>query len=238
MDRRLPRYQQLHDSIVQRIVRGEWPGGQAIPTETELARSFEVAIGTVRKAVDLLEAEGLLERSQGRGTFVRRASFDRSLFRFFRLLGPDGERIEPESRLIERQRVRPPPDVADALRLGRGERALHLLRLRIARATPLLREEIWLSAVKFGGLMALPEAELGPLLYPVYEKHMGVVVAKAYETLTVQVAAREVAEQLKIAAEAPVVKIERLAVDHSNNPIELRSSFGPAATFRYQIEVS
>lgn len=238
MDRRLPRYQQLHDSIMERIARGEWAGGQPIPTETELARSFGVAIGTVRKAVDLLEAEGLLERSQGRGTFVRRASFHRSLFRFFRLFGPSGERIEPESRLIERQRIKPPADVADALRLGRGEKALHLLRLRSAQTTPLLREEIWLSAAKFGSLMTLPEAELGPLLYPVYEKHMGVVVAKAYETLTVQVAAREVAEQLKVAAGTPVVRIERLALDHSNNPIEFRRSFGPAGTFRYQIEIS
>ena len=73
-DNRLPRYQRLRDELASKIAARRWQPGEAIPTEQELAQSFDLAVGTVRKAIDLLVAEGLLERYQGRGTFVRRAS--------------------------------------------------------------------------------------------------------------------------------------------------------------------
>ncbi|RYP57051.1 hypothetical protein DL771_011514 [Monosporascus sp. 5C6A] len=72
-DLRLPRYQQLRDDLAAQIAQQHWRPGDAIPTEAELAKTYNVAVGTVRKAVDVLVAEGLLERFQGRGT-VKAAS--------------------------------------------------------------------------------------------------------------------------------------------------------------------
>jgi GntR family transcriptional regulator len=89
-DLRLPLYQRLRDEIAHKIARNVWRSGEPIPTEAELAATHRVAIGTVRKAIDALVADGLVERQQGRGTFVRRPRFDRSLFRFFRHLESDG----------------------------------------------------------------------------------------------------------------------------------------------------
>ena len=66
-DDRLPRYQRLRDEMVALVAARHWRPGEAIPTEQALAKSYDVAVGTVRKAVDLLVAEGLLERFQGRG---------------------------------------------------------------------------------------------------------------------------------------------------------------------------
>ena len=104
-DPRLSRYQQLRDVIVARIVAGAWRAGDAIPTEAELSREAGVAVGTVRKAIDLLVAEGILDRIQGRGTFVRRPSLDRSLFRFFRLTDGDGRQAVPQARILSRGRA-------------------------------------------------------------------------------------------------------------------------------------
>ena len=61
-----------------------WTPDEAIPAESGLAEAYGVSLGTMRKALQQLVDEGLLERHQGSGTFVRRARFDRSLFRFFR----------------------------------------------------------------------------------------------------------------------------------------------------------
>ena len=94
-DQRLPLYQRLHDELAARIADQHWRAGDAIPTETELVKQFEASIGTVRKAIDMLVAEGMLERFQGKGTFVRRARFDSSLFRFFRFQSEAGERRFP-----------------------------------------------------------------------------------------------------------------------------------------------
>ncbi|HAW23394.1 MAG TPA: GntR family transcriptional regulator, partial [Pseudomonas sp.] len=91
-DERLPLYQRLREEMLAKIAAGEWTPGAPIPTEAELTRHYGVAIGTVRKAVDTLVNEGLLLRSQGRGTFVRRPNFDASLARFFRQVDASGGR--------------------------------------------------------------------------------------------------------------------------------------------------
>src|SRR5579864_7718498 len=102
-DQRLPLYQRLRDEPAARIADQPCRPGEAIPTEAELVKQFAASIGTVRKAIDMLVAEGRLERFQGKGTFVRRARFDSSLFRFFRFQNEAGERRIPEGRILRRE---------------------------------------------------------------------------------------------------------------------------------------
>jgi DNA-binding FadR family transcriptional regulator len=64
-----PLYAQVQRWLVDRIRSGELRG--AIPNEQELAREANVSAGTMRKALDGLEARHLLVRYQGRGTYVR-----------------------------------------------------------------------------------------------------------------------------------------------------------------------
>lgn len=119
-DERLPLYQRLRDEIAARIAAGDWLPGELIPTEAELTQRYGVATGTVRKAVDTLVNEGLLQRRQGRGTFVRRPSFDSSFMRFFRQKtgSRDGTREVPTSRLLTRQCEQPPDAVGPGAEPG------------------------------------------------------------------------------------------------------------------------
>lgn len=96
-DTRLPLYQRLHDHLAQQIATHHWRPGEAIPTEAAPSTQYRFSTGTVRKAVDARVKEGLLERQQGRGTFVRRPQFQSSLFRFSRFQTAAGERQIPES---------------------------------------------------------------------------------------------------------------------------------------------
>ena len=82
-DDRLPAYVRLRDTLATRIANGEWTPDQPIPSEARLAKEYGLSVGTVRKGVDGLVDEGLLERRQGSGTFVRAPSFNATLFRFF-----------------------------------------------------------------------------------------------------------------------------------------------------------
>src|SRR6201987_475243 len=149
LDQRLPRYQRLRDDIAIRINRREWRPGDLIPSEAELAAQHGVAIGTVRKAIDQLVADGVLERQQGRGTFVRRARFNSSLFRFFRFQSESGERRVPKSRILRRKSMPATSAVASALRIPVGEPVISLSRLRLIDDVPLLAEEIWLQQSRF-----------------------------------------------------------------------------------------
>lgn len=64
-------YAQLVTHFRVRILDGSLPPGSRLPTELELAEEYNVSRGTVRQAMTALVNEGLLERTQGRGTFVR-----------------------------------------------------------------------------------------------------------------------------------------------------------------------
>jgi GntR family transcriptional regulator len=237
VDHRLPLYHRLRDQIASQIAKNLWLPGEAIPTEAELAETHNVAIGTVRRAIQTLVEDGLVERMQGRGTFVRRASFDSSFFRFLRLYGPDGRQEVPDSKILSRDCLNGPAEVTKALQLPEGEEVIRLLRLRLIGGRTVLGEEIWLPLARFVPFLAINLEDIGPLLYPTYEKLCGEIVASAKETLTVETADSKYAGLLGLDAGTPVVVIERLAFGYDRKPIEWRRSRAPASTFRYQIEI-
>ena len=236
-DSRLPRYHQVADTIRQAVSRQEWKPGHQLPSETELAERFGVAPGTVRQAITRLVDEGMLERQQGRGTFVRRPDFSSSFFRFFRFQGQDGEQLTPDSRILKRSIEVPQSPVRDALDLGADEAVVAIQRLRLVDDQPVLYEEICLPHLRFAAFMTLTESEIGPLLYPIYEEFCGQVVARAQEQLTAGSASALVAKNLDIEEGAPVVEIKRIAVGYDGRALEWRRSWGIADTFQYHVEI-
>ena len=236
-DQRLPRYERLRDHIAAQITAQTWRPGELIPSESELATSHGVSIGTVRKAIDRLVAEGLLERQQGRGTYVRRVRFNSSLFRFFRFQFQEGERTVPQARILHRKLVAAPAAPASALRLREGDDVINISRLRLVNGEPLLAEEIWLEAARFSAILELDTAVFGDLLYPLYEERSGQIVASADEVLTVEAASRMQARLLDRQLGAPLIVVERIAFDPERRPIEWRRSRGPADRFRYHAEI-
>jgi GntR family transcriptional regulator len=73
----VPFYIQVAMLLRNRISDGLYSPGQKMPTQEELEQEFGVARVTVRQAVELLEKEGLVQRQQGRGTFVARQTPER-----------------------------------------------------------------------------------------------------------------------------------------------------------------
>jgi GntR family transcriptional regulator len=65
------RYIQLASLFRRRIESGDWPVGEQTPTVDDLAVELGVARATIRKALDMLEGEQLIERYRAKGTFVR-----------------------------------------------------------------------------------------------------------------------------------------------------------------------
>ncbi|OYX84312.1 MAG: hypothetical protein B7Y75_04610 [Azorhizobium sp. 35-67-5] len=98
-------------------------------------------------------------------------------------------------------------------------------------------EEIWLDRARFAPLEDLPLTGFGDLLYPLYERLCGEVVASADETLSVDLASAGDARALQIAKGAPVVVVDRIARGYDRHAIEWRRSRGPADRFRYRIEI-
>jgi len=237
VDGRLPLYLQLRDLLAAQIRAQKWQPGQAIPSEAELSQTHQMAVGTVRRAIETLIAEGLVERTHGRGTFVRKARFDNSLFRFFRFESAEGQPLAPRSVIVGRKIIEAPRQVAEALHLKPHARVIELLRLRTVDDQPVLAENIYLCAHRFKALADKAPEEFGDLLYPLYERECGLIVASARETLTVETVTAAQARLLGLKEKTPVVVIERIAFGSDGTPLEWRQSRGAASKFRYSAEI-
>lgn len=235
-DDRLPAYVRLRDSMATRIANGEWTPDQPIPSEGRLAKEYGLSVGTVRKGIDGLVEEGLLERRQGSGTFVRAPSFDATLFRFFQFREADGSQVSiPSSQLILRSKTTAPSEAATAL--GTDD-IIKIVRLRSLADEPILYEEIYILADLFDGFETLGEDAFGPLLYPLYFERFGVLVKRATDDLAFEQATPTVAAQLQLTAGDPLAVIRRTAFDIEGKAVEWRIAHGNAKRFRYRSEIN
>ena len=69
----IPIYRQLTDMIRAKVSSGELPEGTRMPTVRDMAEMLSVAQGTVKRAYDELESLGVIEKTQGKGTFIKAA---------------------------------------------------------------------------------------------------------------------------------------------------------------------
>ncbi|MEP3277517.1 MAG: GntR family transcriptional regulator [Stappiaceae bacterium] len=234
-DDRLPAYARLRDTLASRIANGEWTAEQPIPSEASLAKEYGLSVGTVRKGVDGLVGEGLLERRQGSGTYVKAPSFDATLFRFFQWREVDGTQLSiPSSQLILRSVSAAPSEAAEALGTSN---TIKIVRLRSLSDHPVLFEEIYIPVTHFSGFEKLSETSLGPLLYPLYFEHFGVLVKRAVDDLSFGTASDTVAQRLGLQPGDPLAVIRRTAFDLEGKPVEWRIARGSAAQFRYRSEI-
>jgi GntR family transcriptional regulator len=229
------RYAQLAGELRQRIVGGEWGAGTPIPAETDLAQQFGVALGTVRQAIAMLAADGLVQRIHGKGTFVTQGLTGASLMRFFRFRGPARE--IPASRIHRCQAVKLSAAQAEALGQERGSQGLKIRRVRLIEHKPVLAEEILLPLPRFAALRDIATAQWEALLYPMLARVCGVTVARANDELSFGCLDAATAALLALPEGAPAIRVERQAFDLAGQCIELRTTWGDATAFHYSAEV-
>jgi GntR family transcriptional regulator len=217
-----PLYRQIKELVLQSLDAGEWKPGEPIPSEIELSARFGVSQGTVRKAIDELAAEHLLVRRQGKGTFVASHSEPVTQFRFLRLHPNEGEREQPESRLLEVRRQRASGDVARALDLKAGESVVYVRRLLVFGGQPIVLDEISLPAALFKGLDAqMLDAHEGSY-YGLYERQFGTRMIRAEEQIRAVAADADAASALGVDNGAPLLCVDRIAYTYGDRPVELR----------------
>lgn len=68
----------LTEAVIKQIKAGELAPGDCLPSQRELARQFQVGLGTVREAIKTLDAMGYLEVIRGKGTFVAATALERA----------------------------------------------------------------------------------------------------------------------------------------------------------------
>lgn len=231
------RYGSLAADLRARVLRGEWAPGDALPPEAVLARGYGVALGTLRQAIALLAADGLLERRHGKGTFVRTGLGGASMLRFFRFRQAGGGDAAPTSRILSlRQRAATAAESA-AFGLQAGSAVLAIERLRSLDGQPCLLEAIVLPLPLFEALAGLDSDSWGDLLYPLYQRACGVVIHHAEDQLGFDQLTQPQARRLGLEKGHPCARVRRRAFDLAGRCVELRTTLGDAFAFEYTAQV-
>jgi len=131
-----PQYQQVADTLRQRIARAEYRVGDVIPTSTELEELFSVSNITIRKALAILSDEGLVTGHRGIGTVIKAKPRDLRLKiavtgNFSEWVDTASGRSLPVRQKVLKFQIAPGPDrVTRLLDLDTGAPLWTLRRLR------------------------------------------------------------------------------------------------------------
>ncbi len=228
-----PLYEEVRAHLTEGIAEGRWKAGEAIPSEAELAAHFGVAIGTLRKAVDSLVAQGALVRRQGKGTFVTAHDGRRLMFHFFHIVGADGSKAYPEVRTVSFERGRADAAEAAALAVPRDERVIRIRNVLSLGSVPVVMDDLALPAALFPGLTERIFTARDNTIYHLFQSRYGINVLRTDERLRAVLAAGPAVALLGVAAGSPLLEIRRVALTFRDRPVELRVSLVNTAAHAY-----
>lgn len=233
----IPLYIQVKQKITQELMSGNWRAGDLIPSEIELAQSYQVSQGTVRKAIDELSIEKILIRRQGKGTYVTTHNEEQIQLRFLRLTSTKGNKEKLESQLLSFEKTRVNSYVANRLNLRPGSSVYKIKRVLTFARKPLILDEIYISTIPFKGLNAEMINQKKGSLYRLYESNYGIQMLNADEKIKAVSAEAEVSKLLNIKKGHPILGIERVSYTYGNKPMEWRLGLCLTDEYHYQTEL-
>jgi GntR family histidine utilization transcriptional repressor len=147
-----PIYRQIKMIIQQRIVSGEWPAGQKLPSENELVAALEVSRMTINRALRELTQEGLIKRVHGLGSFVAETPRHASLIELQDIaLEIERSGRRHASRVLQLETVDAAPAIAAQLELPDAAPVYHLRAVHYQDELPIQLESRFVNA------QAMPE---------------------------------------------------------------------------------
>lgn len=200
-----PKYVQVSELLIREINAGHWRAGERLPIEADLAAELKVAVGTLRKALALLEDQGMLERRQGSGTYVKQPP-EEAVYQLFRLELLNGGGTPHAQTLSVHKDVN--ADVAAMFKRPASTKFWRIERKRYLNDTPIAAEEMWIRAAHCRSLSA---DELDESLYRHYRDHFGFWISRVEDRIRVALASNWAAGILQKPAGSPLGWIERIS---------------------------
>lgn len=223
----LPLWAQLLERLRARIASGDFV--DRFPTDQELVDEYQVSRHTVREAVRRIQADGILDRRRGRGTYIA-PTFEQplgSIYSLFRSIEAAG--VEQTS-VVLRQEAIDDADVAARLDIPDDTRFFHLVRLRLAGDEVLAIDRIWIPMDVAKQLLDADFTKTA--VYDELRDRVGVVPETGRESIQPVIPTREERKQLGIDDEQAAFLIERQTFA-DGTPLEWRETLVRGDTYRF-----
>lgn len=175
---RLPLHIQISELLTREIQAGLLADGEKLPPERELARSLEVSVGTLRKALQDLEDKGMLVRVHGSGNYINNKLDVENVYALFKLELLKGGGL-PSADLLSVKRLIKPYDIPE---LGGSTYAFRFRRLRKLNSTLVAAEEVWLDG---SYATSISEEHVSESLYLFYKDVLGFWITKTEDRVSI-----------------------------------------------------
>lgn len=232
----VPLYHQIRGALRAEILAGTHPPLSQMASETELQERFGVSRITVRQALSELQKEGFIFRVHGKGTFVAKPKPRQdvtSLQGLAESLSAAGHQVINRVRSV---RTLPADElVASRLQLAPGTEVMAIERLRLINRAPISVEITYLPA-SLGKRVAKADL-ITRDLFSIIENDCGVALGHAQLTIDAVAATAEFAAALEVAADSPLMRIERLSHTQTGAPIDFEFLYYRGDAFQYRLRV-
>ena len=233
----VPRYVQIAEGFVSQIESGELAPGDRLSPERELSDRLGVNRMTLRRALRLLELQGLLVRKHGIGTFIAEPKIDRQMdivFRFTRGMQKRG--YTPGAKVISIDQISLGAALARELEVSADSSAYQILRLRSINLEPVLLESYTIPASRFLGLDNYDLENRS--IYEVMENEYGVTIVSARQSFEPVIANKYEADLLGVPVGAPLMMEKRVTRDKDHCPVEYGKDRYRGDRFRFVTEAA
>ncbi|HYG45676.1 MAG TPA: GntR family transcriptional regulator [Bordetella sp.] len=228
-DSPLPLYHKVYLLLKQRLLADGFGPDAAMPGENALAAEYGVSRLTIRRSLDALESEGLVERRQGRGTFVakpallsvpQQSSDIDALLAHMARMG-----MQTQVRLLELDTAPATPHVAVRLELAAGTLVQRSVRVRSHQGLPFSHLTTFVPD-DIGQRIRRKDLASKPLL--AIFRDLGVRVARAEQSISAVLAEPGIAELLDVPVGSALLSLHRVVRDESGRPVEwLHAQYRP-----------
>lgn len=213
-------YFNIKEQLLKQIQSGFYAVGEKLPTEANLCEMFSASRTTIRLALSELEVQGILERYQGKGTFVKRKELHliqtRSFTEDVLMSGK-----EPTSRIIESKVTPAEMPLDEFLQVSLKAPINQLLRIRYADNEPLLYETTYIAWDLAPGLVN--DYTDGSLFSFLETKH-NLKAHRSVEQLKPILADKMASKLLGVKEGSPCLQVRTFTYLADNTPLEY--SFG------------
>ncbi len=222
-------YRRIADEVRARILSGEYAAGRVLPSEAELSGEFDVSRVTVRKALEQLRDEELVDSRQGFGWFVAGETVRQPLARLATIedqMRDSG--ATPERRILEFAFERAPRDVAAALGVTQ---VLRVRRVNMADGEPFAIVTVWCPA-DLAEHLSRADVERSPF----YEL-LDIPLSGATQTIGADAADGEEAAILKVPVGSPVLRCLRTTTSADGKTVLFSRHVFPAHRTEFVVDL-
>jgi GntR family transcriptional regulator len=232
----IPLYHQLKDILKEKIESRDWVPGEKIPSENELIVQYDISRNTVKKALDDLVQEGLLNRIQGKGTFVSKPKLEQSLtgfYSFSKVMKAQG--LKPKDIILSVEKKAAKLSVARQLQITEGDNVIELKRLRCANDEPIILETSYIPCDLVSDLSKENLEETS--LYDYMEQALGIYVTSAKEIFEPVLIRDYESHYLEVEEGFPALLLDRIAYNLEKRPVEFCRSIVRGDRCRFYTEL-